>query len=241
MDVLVVVPTYNEIDSLRGVVAGIVDLGAGVLVVDDASPDGTGDLADELSRTHGGVSVMHRSNKVGLGRAYADGCKRAVDTGASVICQMDADGSHDPGQLRHLITAIDGGADLAIGSRFVSGGGFAGGTTSRRVFSRAANLYAGAALGMGIRDATSGFRAIRREALRAIDPNSAASLGYAFQIEMTWRAHRSGMAIIEVPTIFRPRTSGASKLYLRDAAEAFVLVTRWGLSRAVPGSSPRRS
>jgi dolichol-phosphate mannosyltransferase len=241
MDVLVVVPTYNEIHSLEGVVTGILDQGAGVLVVDDASPDGTGELADLLSQQHGGVSVLHRTVKAGLGRAYADGFRRALETGTSIVCQMDADGSHDPAQLKRLIDAIDGGADLAIGSRFVSGGGFVRSTTSRRLFSRAANLYSGVALGLRVRDATSGFRAFRRETLLAIDPTTAASLGYAFQIEMAWRARKAAAAIVEVPIQFRPRTAGTSKLDLKNAAEALTLVTRWGLSRAVPGSSgPRK-
>jgi dolichol-phosphate mannosyltransferase len=159
MDVLVVLPTYNEAKTLERIVSSVVAGGSSVLIVDDNSPDGTGRLADDLARTSAAVSVLHRQRKEGLGRAYAAGFEVALDSGFAIICEMDADGSHDPAAIADLRGAVVGGADLAIGSRFVPGGGFEGIPMARRLLSRLGNLYANLALGLGVRDATSGFRA----------------------------------------------------------------------------------
>ncbi len=226
-----VLPTYNEVGNLGRIVSGIVAHGAGVLVVDDASPDGTGALADELSAEHPAVSVLHRARKAGLGVAYAAGFDVALRTGAGVICEMDADGSHDPADLPRLVAAIDQGADLAIGSRYVPGGSFEGVPARRRALSRLGNLYARLALGLDVADATAGFRAYRPSLLAALEPASAVSLGYAFQIEMAWRAQRRGATIVEVPVTFRERVEGSSKMALPIVAEAWGLVTWWGLQR----------
>ncbi len=231
MDVLVVVPTYNEAPTLEAVVAGVVAQGYGVLVVDDASPDGTGALADRLAGAHAAVAVMHRDAKEGLGRALTAGFHHALTTGASIVCQMDADGSHDPAELPRLVAAVDGGADVAIGSRYVRGGDGGGLAPSRSLLSRFGNLYARLVLGFGVRDATSGFRAYRSDVLGALAPATAVAQGYAFQIEMAWRAHRGGLRIVEAPITFRPRAGGSSKMRLAIPLEALWLVTRWGLAR----------
>ncbi len=233
MDVLVVLPTFNEARNLDRVVTGIVAQGAGVLVVDDASPDGTGALADDLAARFPAVAVLHRSRKEGIGPAYADGFRVALDAGAGVIVQMDADGSHDPADLPRLVAAIDAGADLAVGSRFVAGGGFDGVPPTRRALSQLGNLYARMALGLRLRDATAGFRAYRPGTLRRLDPASATALGYAFQIEMAWRATRMGANIVEVPVTFRNRMAGASKLRPRIVGEAWSMVTWWAVQRVV--------
>lgn len=231
MDVLVVLPTYNEAKTLERIVSGVVAGGSGVLIVDDDSPDGTGKLADDLAQTHAAVSVLHRERKEGLGRAYAAGFEVALDSGASIICEMDADGSHDPAAVAHLSNALLAGADLAIGSRFVPGGRFEGIPIARRLLSRLGNLYANLALGLGVRDATSGLRAYRADLLDDLDPSTAVSRGYGFQIEMAWRARLAGARIVEVPITFPPRTHGVSKLDPGVVVEAFAHVTRWGLSR----------
>lgn len=231
MTAVVVLPTYNEIGSLESIVTGIVRHDARVLIVDDASPDGTGDLADDLAGRIPAVSVLHRLRKSGLGRAYAAGFERALASGTDVVCEMDADGSHDPAHLPRLLGAVLDGAGLAIGSRFVAGGEFVGVSMRRRVLSRAGNLYSRLALGLPVRDATSGFRAYDSGVLRAVMTKPPVADGYAFQIEMAWRAHRAGARIDEVPIAFRGRTHGRSKMELSTITEAFGLVSRWGLSR----------
>jgi len=231
MNPVVVLPTFNEIGTLESIVAGIVAQGADVLVVDDASPDGTGALADTLADRLPGVSVLHRPTKVGLGPAYVAGFERALGAGAEVVCEMDADGSHDPTQLPRLLGAVAAGAGLAIGSRFVSGGSFNGIPMRRRWLSRLGNIYSRVSLGLPIGDATSGFRAYDAAVLRAALVEPTVADGYAFQIEMAWRVHRAGVQIEEVPITFRGRTHGRSKLELRTVTEAFGLVTRWSLSR----------
>ncbi len=233
MDVLVVVPTYNEASTLESVVAGIVAQGYGVLVVDDASPDGTGTLADRLAGAQPVVTVLHREAKDGLGRALTAGFHHALTTGASIVCQMDADGSHDPAELPKLVAAIDAGAAVAVGSRYIPGGDGRGLAPSRSLLSRLGNLYARLVLGFGVRDATSGFRAYRADVLGALAPATAVAQGYAFQIEMAWRAHRGGLRIEEVPITFRPRRGGSSKMRISIPLEALWLVTRWGFGRLV--------
>jgi dolichol-phosphate mannosyltransferase len=229
--VTVIVPTYNEIGSLEDAALGAISHGYRLLVVDDGSRDGTGRLADALSRDHPSVSVLHRSHKQGLGSAYVEGFQTALDAGAEILCEMDADLSHDPAVLPSLVAAVEAGADLAIASRMVAGGGVSNWSMWRQTLSRWGNGYARGMLGVPTRDLTSGFRAFRASALRQLDPGSCLANGYAFQIEMAWRAHRAGMTVAEVPFTFVERTHGRSKLSGRITFEAMWLVTRWGLRR----------
>ena len=229
--VTVVVPTYNEIGSLEAAAVGVISHGYRLLVVDDASPDGTGALADSLASQHDLIDVLHRSEKQGLGPAYAAGFEVALASGAEIVCEMDADLSHDPSYLPDLVGAAEGGADLAIGSRLVPGGGVSNWSLWRRALSRGGNLYARTMLGVPTRDITSGFRAFDAGALRRLDAASCLANGYGFQIEMAWRAHRAGMTVVEVPFVFVERTHGRSKLSGRIVREAMWLVTRWGVSR----------
>ncbi len=230
-DVVVVVPTYNEAETIRSVADAVMATGMRMLVVDDGSPDGTGQIADALSRDEDRIAVLHRAGKQGLGPAYAAGFAVAMDAGAAIVCEMDADLSHDPSDLVRLVGAIDAGADVAIGSRYVAGGGTEGWPFHRRWLSRGGNLYARTMLGLGVADATAGFRAYRAEAIRKLDPGSCLASGYGFQIEMTWRAERLGLEIREVPIVFRDRTVGTSKMSTAIALEAVGLVTRWGIRR----------
>jgi dolichol-phosphate mannosyltransferase len=236
-DTTVVVPTYNEVDNLTQVVTGVIRHGYRMLVVDDASPDGTGELADRLAAEHPEVAVLHRGEKQGLGPAYAAGFVAALDSGAEIVCEMDADLSHDPARLPALVEAVRGGADLALGSRFVPGGEIVDWPARRRFLSRWGNRYARIMLGTSIHDMTGGFRAFRAEALRRLDPETCNAAGYTFQVEMAWRAHRAGMEIVEVPITFRERQRGDSKLNREIVLEAMWLVTRWGLRR-VFGRAP---
>jgi dolichol-phosphate mannosyltransferase len=227
--VTVVVPTYNELENLRDLAEQVVAHGYRLLIVDDASPDGTGRLADELARELEGVAVLHREAKMGLGPAYAAGFDRALDSEAEIVVEMDADFSHDPADLPRLVTAVEQGADLAIGSRYVAGGSTPDWPLPRRLISRGGNLYARTLLGMPVRDATAGFRAFGAAALRSLPYREAESSGYGFQVEMAWRAHRAGLSIREVPVVFRDRTRGKSKMGMRIVAEAMWLVTIWGV------------
>ncbi len=238
--VTVVVPTYNERDNLPDLVAAIRGLGYRVLIVDDASPDGTGELADELARSDPGVEVLHRPRKEGLGPAYAAGFDRVLAGGVDVVVEMDADFSHDPADLPRLVAAIDAGADLAIGSRYVPGGATPDWPLLRRWISRGGNLYARGMLGIPIRDATAGFRAFTADALRSLPYRSARASGYGFQVEMAWRAVSRGMRVVEVPIVFRDRRVGQSKMGIGIVAEAMWLVTRWGISRILGRLASRR-
>ena len=235
-DVLVVLPTYNEAENLEDVAAAIIGTGTRLLIVDDGSPDGTGDMADGLAR-HDRVDVLHREVKQGLGPAYAAGFAWGLDNGASILCEMDADFSHDPADLPRLIAAVDGGADLAIGSRYVPGGGVENWPWRRRALSRGGNLYANLMFGAHLSDMTSGFRAFRAGALDSLRPDECKASGYAFQIEMAWRARRLGFEIAEVPITFRDREAGVSKMSTGIAIEAIRLITRWGVRRFI-GRSP---
>ena len=235
-----ILPTFNEAATLESVVNGIAAHGAGILVVDDGSPDGTGDLADELAASLPAVSVLHRPRKEGLGPALAAGFAAALGSGASIVGQMDADGSHDPAELPDLVAAVDAGAGMAIGSRYIPDGSSTGLARTRALLSRLGNAYARVALGISVRDATSGFRIYRREVLAILEPSSAIAQGYACQIEMTWRAQRSGVRIAEVPITFHARREGSSKMSPLIPLEAAALVTRWGLSR-LTGTVDRRS
>jgi dolichol-phosphate mannosyltransferase len=210
---LVVVPTYNERENLPRVVAGLLAHdGVRALIVDDASPDGTGDVADDLAAASGGrVDVMHRRGVRGLGRSYIDGLTRALATDAAYVCQMDADLSHDPQDLPRLVAAASA-ADMVIGSRYVEGGRIENWPLRRRILSRGANAYIRTITGVPTHDNTSGFRCWRREALARMPLDSIVSDGYAFLVELMWQAHRAGCRITEVPITFVERRAGASKL-----------------------------
>lgn len=229
-DVLVVVPTYNEAENIAQIVAAVRSQGWRLLVVDDGSPDGTGRMADGLAETDPGVEVLHRTSKGGLGPAYAAGFTAGLAGPADVICEMDADFSHDPTDLPRLIAAIEDGADLAIGSRYVAGGGVEDWPWHRRWLSRGGNIYARTLLRTKIHDMTAGFRAFRASALRTLEYGSCEASGYGFQVEMAWKAARRGLDVREVPIMFRDRTRGTSKMGARIAIEAMWLVTKWGIS-----------
>jgi len=229
-DVLVVVPTYNEAENLVAMVDALRGHDVDILIVDDDSPDGTGAMADELAADDETVSVLHRSERTGLGPAYAAGFATALDRGYRIICQMDCDFSHDPADVPRLVDAVDRGADLAIGSRYVPGGGVENWPWHRRLLSAGGNLYARVMLRSKIRDMTAGYRAWSADALKRLDPATSEASGYGFQVEMAWRASTADMDISEVPIIFRDRLAGTSKMDSRIAIEAMWLVTRWGLT-----------
>ena len=231
MSVLVIVPTYNERDNIRPIVSAVRAHGYDVLVVDDGSPDGTGRLADELAEADEGVHVLHRTTKEGLGPAYAAGFAQGLSMGAEILCEMDADFSHDPADLPRLVAAVRDGADLAIGSRYVEGGGTDGWPWHRIAISRGGNRYASMMLGIHVADATAGFRAFRDTTLRKVDPSTCEASGYGFQVEMAWRTEQARLTIVEVPITFRDRRYGESKMSGRIAAEAMMLVTKWGFGR----------
>lgn len=229
---LVVLPTYNEAANLVPMISAIVAAGCRVLVVDDASPDGTGRIADGLAATDPAhVAVLHRTEKAGLGPAYAAGFRQALREGPDVICQMDADFSHDPGALPDLIAAVRAGADVAIGSRYVEGGGVENWPWHRRALSRGGNIYAGVMLGTSIGDMTAGYRAFAPSALEMLEPWTCNAAGYGFQIEMAWRAAMADLDVVEIPITFRDRIRGESKMDARIAFEAIGLVTKWGIGR----------
>ncbi|MBK7826680.1 polyprenol monophosphomannose synthase [Nannocystis sp.] len=231
---LVLIPTYNERENLAAIVAAtLVALPTGrILVIDDASPDGTGALADELALAEPRVSVLHRAGKQGLGRAYLDGFRRGLADPwrATHFVSMDADFSHDPKYLPGLLAACAAGADVAIGSRYVRGGGTVDWGFGRRLISRAGGLYARALLGVPVRDVTAGFVCYARAVLEDLDLAAVAASGYGFQIEMKHRAHRRGFVLRELPIVFPDRTRGTSKMTPAIAAEALRLV--WRLRRA---------
>jgi dolichol-phosphate mannosyltransferase len=237
-DVLVVLPTYNEIENIDEIVGAILAHGVQLLVVDDGSPDGTGQRADQLAAEHAQLSVLHRPSKQGLGPAYVAGFQVGLEQGAAILCEIDADFSHDPADLPRLIAAVDDGADLAIGSRYVEGGGVDNWPWHRRLLSRGGNVYAALMLGASVRDMTAGYRAFRADSLRRLQPETCQASGYGFQVEMAWRASKSGMTVAEVPIIFRDRVRGMSKMNSRIAFEAIWLVTRWGFARLVTGLRP---
>jgi dolichol-phosphate mannosyltransferase len=228
-----VLPTFNEAENLERMVGAASAVlreaapeGFRILVVDDDSPDGTGRIADRLAVARPGeVEVLHRTEREGLGPAYLAGFRRALDGGAGYVFEMDCDFSHDPADLARLLAAVrDGGADLALGSRYVAGGGVEDWTLPRRVLSRGGCLYAQAMLTAPVRDLTGGFKCFRAAVLEAIDLPSVRSRGYAFQVELTYRARRRGFRVVEVPITFRDREAGDSKMSWRIAAEAVWLV-----------------
>ena len=212
--VWLVIPTFNEAANVEAIVAAALEQlppTRRLLVVDDSSPDGTGRIADRLAQGREDVAVLHRPAKRGLGPAYVAGFREALAGGAELIAHMDADFSHDPADLPRLLEAA-ADADLVLGSRYVEGGGVTDWGRGRRAISRWGSVYARAALGVGIRDLTGGFKVFRRRALEAIDLQSLASLGYAFQVETTFRTIRAGFRVVEMPIIFRDRRVGQSKM-----------------------------
>jgi dolichol-phosphate mannosyltransferase len=228
--VLVVIPTYNERENLGPILRRLHEALPKVhaLVVDDGSPDGTGELADELAAANDRIHVMHRTQKAGLGAAYVAGFRWGLSQEYSTIVEMDADGSHAPEDLPRILDAL-GGADLVIGSRYVPGGGSVNWPASRKLISRGGNIYSQLALGVKIKDITAGFRAYRREVLEKLPLDEIASRGYCFQIDLAWRTLRAGFEVVEVPITFTEREIGESKMSGSIVIEAMLQVGRWGL------------
>jgi dolichol-phosphate mannosyltransferase len=237
-----VVPTYNESATVRRVVEAVRASGrAQVLIVDDGSPDGTGDIADWLAARDHGVHVLHRTTKEGLGAAYRAGLRWGLDRGYDALGEMDADGSHDPADVPRLLDAL-GNADLVIGSRYVPGGAVRNWPLRRRVLSRGGNLYVRAMTGLPVHDATAGFRMFRRRTLLALDIDRVQSDGYSFQVELALRAHTAGFRVVEIPITFVERTEGASKMSRAIVFEALWRVPRWALeTRNRPSAVNRHS
>ena len=237
--VIIVMPTYNERQNLEIMAGRIrestpdVDL----LVVDDNSPDGTGDLADKLAEGDSHVHVMHRTEKAGLGRAYIAGFTWALERGYDAIVEMDGDGSHRPEDLPRLLEASAAGADAVIGSRYVPGGTVVNWPKSREFLSRGANIYNRIMLGVSVRDATGGFRVYKAETLRKLDLSNIESAGYCFQIDMTLRVLQAGLTVTEVPITFVERERGSSKMSNAVIREAFFRVAQWGISARLRGRS----
>jgi dolichol-phosphate mannosyltransferase len=248
-DVWVVIPTYNEAENLAelldrtcaALAACRPPVRPTVLVVDDDSPDWTGALAEALRAQHPEVTVLHRAAKTGLGAAYRAGFARALHGDADIVLQLDADLSHDPEDLPRLIEAVRDGADVVLGSRYVPGGAVHGWPWHRWLLSRAGGAYASAVLGLGVSDPTGGLKAFRASTLRAIDLDTVASRGFAFQIETTYRAARAGRRIVELPITFRERRHGASKLTPSIAVEALWRVPLLRVHAAVGAAAERRA
>ena len=245
MRALVVVPTYNEAASLPRVVERLQRAAAGaeddihLLIVDDSSPDGTGDIADRLAAEASWVDVLHRPGKSGLGSAYRAGFAWGLERGYDALCEMDADLSHDPADVPRLLAALRG-ADLVIGSRYVPGGGVVDWPWHRRALSRGGNRYVQTMTGMPVEDATAGFRAFRAAVVTALDLSTVRSDGYSFQLEMALRTWRLGFRVMEVPITFVERTEGASKISRAIVVEALWRVMQWGLQgpRRAAGVNP---
>jgi dolichol-phosphate mannosyltransferase len=233
-----VMPTYNERQNLE-IIAGRIREAvpdADLLVVDDNSPDGTGDLADKLAEADPRVQVLHRTEKAGLGRAYVAGFTKALAEGYDLIVEMDADGSHRPEDLPRLLAA-EAGADAVIGSRYVPGGTVVNWPASRQVLSKGANLYTRLMLGVRVKDATGGFRVYRAATLRRIGLDGIQSAGYCFQVDMTLRVLQAGLRITEVPITFVERERGASKMSRSVILESFTRIAQWGISARLHGHS----
>ncbi len=232
-----ILPTYDEAENVEAIVTAALAVleraapGAHrILVVDDGSPDGTGDIADRLAGEHAAVEVLHRTTREGLGPAYIAGFRHALAGGAELVMEMDADFSHDPADLARLLAAVTE-ADLVLGSRYVPGGGVSDWGRVRRLVSRGGSWYARRVLGLRVRDLTGGFKCFRREVLEAIDLPTVRSRGYAFQVELTHRAVRAGFRVVELPIVFRDRQLGHSKMSWRIAGEAALLVPRLRFGR----------
>jgi len=218
---LVCLPTYDERENLERMLRALGEHGVSVLVIDDSSPDGTGELADRLAEQLDYVEVLHRPRKEGLGPAYLAGFRHALAAGAELVLEMDCDFSHDPADVPRLLAAVQD-ADVAVGSRYVKGGSVHNWGLVRRFVSAGGSLYARALLGVGIRDLTAGFKCYRRAVLETIDLDAISSLGYAFQIETTYRALRAGFRVVEVPIAFHDREHGGSKM-----SKGIVLEAMW--------------
>jgi len=227
-----ILPTYNEAENIEAIVSASAETlaaaspdGFRILIVDDGSPDGTGQIGDRLAAERSEVEVLHRTRREGLGPAYLAGFEHALSSGAGFVMEMDSDFSHSPADLARLLSAVrDGGADLALGSRYVPGGGIENWSASRRVISRGGSLYARLILSLPVNDLTGGFKCFRAEVLEAIDLPSVTARGYAFQIELTYRAIGRGFKVVEVPIVFRDRVAGTSKMSWQITAEAAWLV-----------------
>lgn len=238
---LIVTPTYNERHNIPLFVRAVLAVapGAHVLIVDDASPDGTGEVADALAREDPRVRVMHRPRKRGLGTAYVEAFQRGLADGYRYLFEMDADLSHDPGHLPRFFEALARGADVVVGSRNIPGGGVVGWGLGRHLLSKGGSLYSKLILGVGVNDLTTGYKAYRREALLAIDLPSIRSNGYSFQIETTYRALLAGMRVEEVPIVFVDRRAGQSKMNRRIFVEAVGMV--WKLRLSAPARARARA
>jgi dolichol-phosphate mannosyltransferase len=231
LSTLIVIPTYDEADNIESIVARTLAAhGGDVLVVDDSSPDDTGEIADAIAATESRVHVLHRQGKEGLGAAYLAGFAWGLDRGYEAIVEMDADGSHQPEALPGMIALLDD-SDLVLGSRWIRGGRVVNWPRRREVLSRGGNLYARIALGIRVKDATGGFRAYRADALRAIGLEGVESQGYCFQLDLVWRALQRGLRVTEVPITFVERVHGTSKMSGSIVRESLVRVTVWGFSR----------
>lgn len=232
MLVAVVLPTYNESENIARLLTQLRQVlpDSQLYVVDDNSPDGTGDIAERCAIELGGIEVLHRPGKQGLGSAYRQGFAHVISQGVDVVVSMDVDFSHDPLVIPTMLAAIESGSDAVIGSRYVSGGGTKNWPMHRRLLSRWGNLYTAAVLGVSVRDCTSGFRAYRASALAGIAPETTKAEGYAFLSELVVRLSRRGMKISEVPILFIDRENGTSKMSGRIIVESMLLVTRWGIS-----------
>lgn len=230
---LIIIPTYNERENLRAMVAAVHEVlpETHLLVVDDNSPDGTGDVADELAEKDERVHAIHRPGKMGLGTAYVEGFRWGLDRGYELLWEMDCDFSHDPRYLPDLLGAVEDGADLAIGSRYVAGGGTDNWGLGRKILSRGGGYYARMVLGVPVNDLTSGFRCYRRTVLETIALEEVRSEGYAFQIEMAYKTYKAGFHIQEVPIVFVDRRVGQSKMSSRIVVEAVLGVWRMRFGR----------
>ena len=236
--VAVIVPTYNERANLEQIASRLRTAvpDADLLIVDDNSPDGTGEAADKLAAGDARIHVLHRPAKAGLGSAYLAGFRWALERDYGVLVEIDADGSHQPQELPTLLAALEAGADLVIGSRYVPGGTVLNWPKSREVLSRGGNTYARVLLGIKVRDATGGYRAFRATALRQVGLDEVESQGYCFQIDLALRVIRAGLTVVEVPITFVERTQGASKMSRAVVAEALWRVTQWGVGAWLHGS-----
>jgi dolichol-phosphate mannosyltransferase len=229
---LVIIPTYNERDNVEPISRAVLaaDPRLDVLIVDDNSPDGTGQLADDLAKSEPRIQVLHRARKEGLGRAYLHAFAWGLERGYQYLIEMDADFSHDPKYLPRLIDEAEAGADLVIGSRYVSGGGTVNWGIGRQVISRGGSLYARTVLGIPLRDLTAGFVCFRRAVLQAIDLDAVKSSGYAFQIELKYRTLKAGFTVKEVPIVFEDRRVGQSKMSRKIVLEGLAMVWKLKLS-----------
>ncbi|WP_138413657.1 polyprenol monophosphomannose synthase [Sinomonas gamaensis] len=242
MRILTIIPTYNELESLPKTLGRLRSAvpASDVLVADDNSPDGTGDLADRIASEDPQVHVLHRRGKEGLGAAYIAGFHWALERDYDVIVEMDADGSHQPEQLPRLLDAVEAGADLVIGSRWVQGGSVVNWPFYRQLISRTGSTYARTMLGLKIKDMTAGYRAFRRTTLEKLDLDAVESVGYGFQVDLAWRVAKMGLKVVEVPVTFVERELGSSKMSGNIVVEAMLNVTKWGIADRLKQLSGRR-